>query len=104
MCIFRRAVAAQTVGETLIDSLGMEFILIPAGSFIMGSGADDPEALEDEKPAHRVTIGRPFYLSAASPWASGWPSPQSSGQGKRAATIHSGIQDIRETNIEDSRR
>jgi formylglycine-generating enzyme required for sulfatase activity len=62
MRFFSGASAAQTVGKTLTNSLGMEFIPIPAGSFIMGSGADDPEALEDEKPAHRVTIGKPFHL------------------------------------------
>jgi len=38
--------------------VGMEFVQIPAGSFLMGSdsGADD------EKPVHQVTISRPFEL------------------------------------------
>jgi formylglycine-generating enzyme required for sulfatase activity len=35
----------------------MEFVLIPAGSFQMGS-----DILNDEKPPHRVTISKPFYL------------------------------------------
>jgi len=35
----------------------MEFVLIPAGSFMMGS---DKKA--DAKPVHRVTITKPFYL------------------------------------------
>jgi len=37
---------------------GIEFVLIPPGSFMMGS--DNGEA--DEKPAHQVTISYSFYL------------------------------------------
>ena len=40
----------------------MEFVLIPAGTFMMGSPDSDTEARDDEKPAHRVTISQPFYL------------------------------------------
>ncbi|MDR2124264.1 MAG: formylglycine-generating enzyme family protein [Desulfovibrio sp.] len=42
---------------TYADSLGMEFVLIPAGSFMMGS-----EARDNEKPRRRVSIGKAFYL------------------------------------------
>jgi hypothetical protein len=44
------------------NSLDMEFVLIPAGTFLMGSPDSDAEAFADEKPAHRVTISQPFYL------------------------------------------
>jgi hypothetical protein len=44
------------------NSIGMEFVLIPAGEFLMGSPDSDAEADDDEKPAHRVTISQPFYL------------------------------------------
>lgn len=40
-----------------VNSLGMEFILVPAGTFMMGS-----DAKEDEQPIHEVTIGEPFYM------------------------------------------
>jgi formylglycine-generating enzyme required for sulfatase activity len=40
----------------------MEFVLIPAGTFMMGSLDSDAEARSDEKPAHHVTISQPFYL------------------------------------------
>ena len=40
----------------------MEFVLIPAGTFMMGSPDSDTEADDNEKPAHRVTISQPFYL------------------------------------------
>src|SRR5262249_38670129 len=43
------------------NSIGMEFVLIPAGTFMMGS-PEDAEANDNEKPAHRVTISQPFYL------------------------------------------
>jgi len=37
----------------------LEMVLIPAGSFTMG---DDDGDYSDERPAHRVTITKPFYL------------------------------------------
>ncbi len=40
----------------------MKLKLIPAGSFLMGATPDDTEADKDEKPQHKVTITRPFYL------------------------------------------
>jgi formylglycine-generating enzyme required for sulfatase activity len=46
----------------LTNSIGVEFVLIPAGTFMMGSPDSDAEAYEDETPAHRVTISQPFYL------------------------------------------
>ena len=44
--------------ETLTNSIGMKLRLIPAGSFTMGDDSGDA----DERPAHRVTITKPFYL------------------------------------------
>jgi formylglycine-generating enzyme required for sulfatase activity len=44
------------------NSIGMEFVLIPAGEFMMGSSDADKEAFDNEKPQHRVTISQPFYL------------------------------------------
>lgn len=46
------------------NSLGMRFVRVPAGSFLMGSADDDPQADPDERPQHRVTISRDFYLGA----------------------------------------
>ena len=51
------ASAAFAAAEAYTNSLGMVFVLIPAGSFLMGS-----DALADEKPVHSVTISRAFYL------------------------------------------
>jgi formylglycine-generating enzyme required for sulfatase activity len=53
---------ATGLAEEKSNSLGMEFVLIPAGEFLMGSPDGDEEARGNEKPQHRVTISRPFYL------------------------------------------
>jgi formylglycine-generating enzyme required for sulfatase activity len=47
---------------TRTNSIGMEFVLIPAGSFMMGAGRFEGAAVADEKPQHRVTLSKPFYL------------------------------------------
>jgi sulfatase modifying factor 1 len=47
--------------EGLSNSIGMEFVLIPAGSFMMGSPPDEPNRNKDEV-QHQVTISKPFYM------------------------------------------
>ena len=42
------------------EKTGIEMILLPAGSFRMGT--DDPNASSGAKPAHDATIKRPFYI------------------------------------------
>ena len=44
--------------QTITNSLGMEFVLIPAGEFLMGSANGD----KDERPVHTVRISQAFYL------------------------------------------
>ena len=41
----------------------MKFVLIPAGTFVMGSPPDEAGRGADEGPQHEVTIARPFYLA-----------------------------------------
>jgi formylglycine-generating enzyme required for sulfatase activity len=50
--------------ETKVDtnSIGMEFINIPAGNFMMGAGDTDRDAYGSEKPQHKVTISKPFHI------------------------------------------
>ena len=48
-----------TPGE-FTNSIGMEFALVPAGEFDMGTPGVD--ALPSEQPVTRVRISRPFYL------------------------------------------
>ena len=46
----------------IVNGIGMEFVLIPAGEFVMGSPDRDANVFDREKPAHRVRISQPFYL------------------------------------------
>jgi formylglycine-generating enzyme required for sulfatase activity len=54
--------AGQAAGREYTNTIGMEFVMIPAGTFMMGSDGDDRQAAADEKPRHQVTISQPFYL------------------------------------------
>jgi formylglycine-generating enzyme required for sulfatase activity len=53
-----KAHEAQAQEKTFANSIGLEMVLIPAGSFMMGSD----KGVDREKPVHKVTISRPFYL------------------------------------------
>jgi formylglycine-generating enzyme required for sulfatase activity len=49
-------------GKTFKNSIGMEFIEIPAGEFLMGCSKGDTECYDEEKPQHRVKITKSFYM------------------------------------------
>ena len=49
---------AQDEAETIVNSIGMKFRLIPAGRFLMGSNGGDA----DEQPIHAVRVSNSFYL------------------------------------------
>ncbi len=51
-------------GQDIIvhEKTGIELVLIPAGSFLMGSAADDELGLDRERPQHEVTLEE-FYLA-----------------------------------------
>jgi formylglycine-generating enzyme required for sulfatase activity len=48
--------------KALANALGMSFVLIPAGTFQMGSPPDEPGHRTNEEPVHEILIGKPFYL------------------------------------------
>ena len=51
------------VGERFSDcSVCPEMVLVPAGSFLMGSPSSEEERLDNEGPVHRVTIPQPFAV------------------------------------------
>jgi len=54
---FARPTAASRP-QTFTNQVGIELVLIPAGSFVMGSTNGEP----DEQPVHQVKIARPFYM------------------------------------------
>jgi formylglycine-generating enzyme required for sulfatase activity len=48
--------------KTFKNSIGMEFVLIPSGEFLMGGDKNWEDANDDETPRHKVTISKAFYL------------------------------------------
>ena len=51
---------------------GIEMLLVPPGKFIMGMSPGDTEASDNEKPAHEVTLTKPFYLGRTEVTQSQW--------------------------------
>jgi uncharacterized protein (TIGR02996 family) len=52
----------QPCVPTLVNSIGMELVLVPPGRFQMGTPFSEPYHSPDEGPTHEVVITRPFYL------------------------------------------
>lgn len=50
-----------TEAKDLTNSIGMKFVRIPAGKFLMGSPIDEKDRRDDET-QHEVEITKPFYL------------------------------------------
>ena len=72
----------------LANRIGMEFVLIPAGSFLMGS--PEGEGNDDEYPQHRVNITRPFYLGKYEVTQGQWEEVMGYNPGKRRRVTLSG--------------
>ncbi len=57
-----------TPGEPEVDdsaftnSIGMQFVKIPEGKFIMGAPGEETYSDNDERPLHEVAIGNDFYM------------------------------------------
>jgi formylglycine-generating enzyme required for sulfatase activity len=50
------------LGETFTNTIGMEFVLIPAGEFEMGSPSDEEMRRSEEGPVHHVNLENAFYM------------------------------------------
>jgi formylglycine-generating enzyme required for sulfatase activity len=50
-------------GEEFTNSLGMRFVRVKAGKFLMGAPDEEKDAEADEKPRHEVTITKDYYLA-----------------------------------------
>ncbi len=49
--------------KALTNAVGMRFVVIPAGTFTLGSPDAEPGRRSNEGPAHEVVLTQPFYLS-----------------------------------------
>ncbi len=64
-CLFLLAPAAGAAPASeqgYVNSMGMEFVLIPAGEFTMGTEPKKEGGTPDEAPMHKVSIDKPFFL------------------------------------------
>lgn len=56
--LVRRALESPLTQRAMSNYIGMEFVRVPAGEFLMGS----IDGYSNEKPVHRVTIGQSFFM------------------------------------------
>lgn len=56
------AQSALATDTAVTNSVGMQFVRIEAGSFLMGASDGEREAGANERPRHRVTLSKPFYI------------------------------------------
>ena len=69
--VFYPALAVYAQEKKMVNSVGMEFVLIPAGMFIMGSPIE--EAYRDASELqHPVAITRPFYMQTTEVTVDQW--------------------------------
>ncbi|MFM7921494.1 MAG: formylglycine-generating enzyme family protein, partial [Planctomycetaceae bacterium] len=55
------AVATGGQPKEVVNTIGMKLLLIPAGTFTMGSPASEKDRFDDET-QHQVTLTKPFYM------------------------------------------
>ena len=56
------AVSGPGPGDSFTNSLGMTFVRIPAGTFMMGSPETEMGSGGSERPQHEVTLAQNFYI------------------------------------------
>lgn len=59
------------VGESFTNSIGMKLTYIPAGEFMMGSPAGEPDRYGDEQ-QHRVRLTQPFFMATTEVTQAQW--------------------------------
>ena len=57
---------------------GIEMLLVPPGTFLMGANPGDNEGWPNESPAHQVTITQPFYLGTTEVTQAQWQAKMGS--------------------------
>ena len=69
--VFYPALPICAQEKTVVNSLGMEFVLIPAGMSVMGSSIEEADRGVSEV-RHPVTISQPFYMQTTEVTVDQW--------------------------------
>jgi formylglycine-generating enzyme required for sulfatase activity len=59
-----RSTPTKSVEKLITNSIGMKLVLVPKGTFMMGSPESEEGRYSDEGPQHSVTISKDYYLGA----------------------------------------
>ena len=60
------------MSESITNSIGMELVLLPAGTFLMGGDSVVEQADENETPRHEVTFSTPFFIGKVAVTQAQW--------------------------------
>ncbi len=71
LLVVQSAWATEVLDKKVVNAIGMEFVLIPAGMFTMGSPLEEAYRGVSEG-QHQVTITRPFYMQATEVTVDQW--------------------------------
>lgn len=61
-CLMTVSFSACSLEKNIVNTIGMELVLIPAGTFMMGCDRNFINCYADETPPHQVNISKAFYL------------------------------------------
>lgn len=84
------ASASDALPRTITNSVGAKLMLINPGAFMMGSPESDTDADSDEKPQHRVTLTRPYYLGETELTQEQWKKVMGTEPWKGKISVHEG--------------
>ena len=69
---FKRIMETKLPWRVKDKATGIEMLLVPPGTFMMGASPGDTQARDNEKPAHEVTITKAFYLGRTAVTQAQW--------------------------------
>jgi formylglycine-generating enzyme required for sulfatase activity len=81
----------------LAEESALEMVLIPPGSFLMGSPEDEPGRMSDEGPRHRVTLTRGAWLGTCPVTQAQWQAVM----GDNPAHFHGAHRPVEQVSLAD---
>jgi len=79
----------MSIFEIITNSIGQELLLIPAGTFMMGSPASEKDRADDET-QHQVTLTKPFYMGRTEVTQGQWKTVMGTEPWKRKVYVQEG--------------